>query len=62
MANLNKAAVDQLAFVLPNIDEQRTFLERKARVEMLATIARDNQGRTDLLFTSLQHRAFSGQL
>lgn len=62
MANLNKNAVDELNFALPPIVDQRKFEKAQASVRAMLKMAADSEAKMDRAFSSLQHRAFSGQL
>ncbi|MFF3825619.1 restriction endonuclease subunit S [Streptomyces griseus] len=62
MAGLNMALIKDLPIVLPPISEQRVFVDRvesakKAKAANMAHLAE-----LDALFSSLQHRAFRGEL
>lgn len=52
----------RLSFILPPLDLQRDFARRVAAVEQLKAAHRTSLAEMDTLFTSLQHRAFRGEL
>jgi type I restriction enzyme S subunit len=47
---------------LPPLDLQREFARRISAVENQKTVQRAQQSELNSLFTSLQHRAFRGEL
>lgn len=62
MANLNKGVVDNLTFTLPSLASQAQFAAAREAVVRHRELTTVMSAEADLLFTSLQHRAFSGQL
>lgn len=62
MANLNKAVVDRLSFTLPSLAAQSKFLATQSKVINQAKRWAAGSEMFERLFSSLQHRAFSGQL
>ena len=62
MGGLNMGIIKAMPIVVPPLDLQRTFARRVAGVERLKDQHRTQLAELDTLFTSLQYRAFSGQL
>jgi type I restriction enzyme S subunit len=62
LPNLNSRIVEQLSIPLPPLALQREFARRVAAVEKLKTTQRASLAELDVLFASLQHRAFRGEL
>ena len=60
--NINLALLRNLAVPIPPISLQREFARRVSAAEELKTDQRTSQVELDALFTSLQHRAFQGEL
>ena len=60
--NINLAILRALDLPFPPLDLQREFARRVATVEKLKAAHRDSLAEMDALFTSLQHRAFRGEL
>ncbi|EFQ83461.1 hypothetical protein HMPREF0063_11123 [Aeromicrobium marinum DSM 15272] len=54
--------IEQLEVPLPPRALQEEFVERAARVEAVTAVARQESAAEDLLFASLQSRAFRGEL
>jgi type I restriction enzyme S subunit len=59
---LKKSEFQKLEIIVPPMDLQRDFSNRAQRVARLRLRIVDGAGGIDSLFSSLQHRAFSGQL
>ena len=62
MANLNSSMIEGLKIILPPTDLQLQFSRARAGVDEQMRALQRAAAQTDTLFTSLQHRAFSGQL
>jgi type I restriction enzyme S subunit len=62
VAHLGAARFAAMPFPLPPLDLQREFARRVATVEKLKTAQRAALAELDALFSSLQHRAFRGEL
>ncbi|MBW4616606.1 MAG: restriction endonuclease subunit S [Desmonostoc vinosum HA7617-LM4] len=62
MANLNKTIVSQIPVVLPPLSLQQKFAYHVESVEKLKVAHRASLSELNTLFTSLQHRAFRGEL
>ena len=62
MKNLNSAELGSTTIPVPPIKKQNRFFELLSQIESLSN--KQNLAFTDedLLFSSLQHRAFSGEL
>jgi type I restriction enzyme S subunit len=52
----------ELLFPLPGCRLQEDFANRMADVERTKALLRSSQAELDILFASLQHRAFRGEL
>ncbi|MGY6643797.1 MAG: restriction endonuclease subunit S [Salinarimonas sp.] len=61
-ASLNQKDLKDLTFNLPSMARQRVFSNRLHLLKNKATLLQASIGRLKILFTSLQARAFSGQL
>ena len=61
-SSINQKDVRSLRIVLPPIVEQRRFAQAVQFVATTRSVQRNGEGGTHALFTSLQHRAFTGQL
>ncbi|MGY4282944.1 restriction endonuclease S subunit [Bradyrhizobium sp. LM2.7] len=61
-SSINQGDVRSLRIPLPNMREQLNFLRCTKKIESIKAAAVAGQSRLTLLFSSLQHRAFSGQL
>ena len=59
---LNRSNLDRIPVMLPPLEMQHEFANRIALVEKLKTSHRTSLTELDALFTSLQHRAFRGEL
>jgi type I restriction enzyme S subunit len=59
---LNIRQLGETVVMLPAIDLQREFARRAAAVERLKAAQRASLAELDALFSSLQHRAFRGEL
>ncbi len=59
---LNKKDLAPLEVLLPEIDLQRDFAKQSARLSEVMKLHKRAAGHTEVLFTSLQHRAFRGEL
>jgi len=62
LPNLNRGIVEELAISLPPIELQHEYAHRIAAVEKLKTAHKASLAELDLLFASLQYRAFRGEL
>ncbi|AKB18159.1 restriction endonuclease subunit S [Methanosarcina sp. WWM596] len=62
LPNLNRGIVEELAISLPPIELQHEYAHRIAAVEKLKTAHKASFAELDLLFASLQYRAFKGEL
>ncbi|MFD5648595.1 restriction endonuclease subunit S [Streptomyces sp. NPDC127039] len=60
--NLNLALVREFPVLLPHLDEQREYVRAIAEMEAMRDRYVTHLATLDELFTSLQHRAFSGTL
>jgi len=60
--NINLALLRNLAVPLPTIELQRVFARRVTGLEKLKMAQRAALADMDILFSSLQHRAFRGEL
>ena len=60
--HLNVKELKDLKIPLPPFSLQREFARRVQTIERLKTIHRESLAQLDALFTSLQHRAFRGEL
>lgn len=60
--NLNLSMIREMRLPLPARDAQRSFARRIAIVERSKVAQRASLGEIDHLFSSLQHRAFKGEL
>lgn len=61
-ASINQTDVRSLTSPLPPVHLQTEFAHRAAAVERLKTTQRAHMAELDALFSSLQHRAFRGEL
>ncbi|MHC3429417.1 restriction endonuclease subunit S domain-containing protein [Streptomyces sp. DT18] len=59
---VNQKTMGSVAFALPKIERQREFAQKVCAVEKTLTAHEAHLAALDELFTSLQHRAFSGTL
>lgn len=62
LPNLNRGIVEKLAISLPPLDLQQEFSRRIAAVDRLKIAYKASLVELDELFSSLQHRAFRGEL
>jgi type I restriction enzyme S subunit len=62
LPNLNRGIVENLEVPVPGMSHQRDFANRVEAVEMLKSAQIAALAESDVLFASLQHRAFRGQL
>ena len=62
MKNISQEKVLGISTILPPLPLQREFSKRLMSVENLKTVHQYSLSRLDFLFTSLQHRAFRGDL
>lgn len=62
MPGLNMGIIKSLSFPLPPLDAQAAFAQSISALEDARTRLRKASTELELLFSSLQHRAFSGQL
>ena len=60
--NINTKEISALRIPVPPIELQREFARRVRAVEKLKTAQRASLAELDALFTTLQHRAFRGEL
>ncbi|MCW1754635.1 restriction endonuclease subunit S [Rhizobium acaciae] len=60
--NFSGPGLRRLPFILPPIDEQLRFAQSALRAQSFGSLPKAGADRLDALFSSLQHRAFSGQL
>jgi len=61
-SSINQKDVGGFRLQLPPIQEQRLFAERMTRVEKQAVCQQEHLKGLEILFASLQHRAFRGEL
>ncbi|TLM84012.1 restriction endonuclease subunit S [Pseudarthrobacter sp. NamE2] len=62
MGGLNMGIIKKMPVLLPPLELQHTFANRVAAVERLKELHRKHLTELDVLFVSLQHRAFRGEL
>ncbi|MCR9129622.1 MAG: restriction endonuclease subunit S [Alphaproteobacteria bacterium] len=62
IASINKTQLREFPMLCPPIELQQTFAERIARIVQARRRAEDALVKAQSLFTSLQHRAFAGEL
>ena len=62
MPGLNMGIIKSLLIPLPPIDLQRKFAEMASSIKRMLDSLREAETGSNILFSSLQHRAFSGQL
>jgi type I restriction enzyme, S subunit len=62
LPNLNRGIVENLEVPVPGMNHQRDFANRVEAVERLKSAQIAALAESDVLFASLQHRAFRGQL
>jgi type I restriction enzyme S subunit len=62
LPNLNSRIVEQLEIPLPPFDLQRVFASKFTAIEKTKAAHRASLADLDVLFASLQHRAFRGEL
>ncbi|AXJ09361.1 restriction endonuclease subunit S [Arthrobacter sp. PM3] len=62
MGGLNMGIIKKMPVKLPPLELQQTFAARVAAVERLKETHRKHLSELDMLFASLQHRAFKGEL
>ncbi len=62
IASINKTQLRSLPVRVPSIDVQRVFVARVDTTTRITTNFRRHFARLDSLFTSLQHKAFNGEL
>ncbi len=60
--NINIPSLSAISFPLPPLALQQEFADRIGAIEALKTQHRQSLAKMDLLFASLQHRAFRGEL
>lgn len=60
--NFSGPGLRRLPFLLPPLELQRTFGARVAEIDKLKVQHRAHLAKLDMLFASLQHRAFRGEL
>jgi type I restriction enzyme, S subunit len=61
-AKLTQGQLNCVPLMVPPITVQRVFADRIHRIELMLNLFRKSMNDLDALFTSLQHRAFAGQL
>jgi type I restriction enzyme S subunit len=59
---LKKSAFESIEIPVPPMSAQQAFAQRASAVENLKVAQRASQAKLDLLFASLQDRAFRGEL
>ena len=62
MLNLSSKSLNRLEIKLPSLEEQVSICDKLDGIEKLKSDVRNALKITDELFTSLQHKAFSGEL
>lgn len=62
MPGLNMGLIKAIEFPLPPLGLQQAFAARVTEIRKLSRAHRAHAAKLDLLFTSLQHRAFRGEL
>jgi type I restriction enzyme, S subunit len=62
MKNISQEKVFGISTICPPIEIQKEFTKRLTTVEKVRAVCRASAKETDALFTSLQHRAFQGEL
>lgn len=62
MGGLNMGIIKKMPVRVPPLELQQTFATRVAAVERLKETHRQHLAELDILFASLQHRAFKGEL
>lgn len=62
LQNLNRGIVEELTISLPPIELQREFVHCIAVIEKLKASHKASLAELDELFSSLQYRAFRGEL
>ncbi len=62
MPNLNKSIVGQIPIPLPSLLFQKKFIKRLEAVDQLKAAHRESLSQLEVLFGSLQSRAFQGEL
>lgn len=62
IASINKSQLSEFPVVIPSMDEQMSFARRTQSTQRTKEISVVVGAKIDALFSSLQHRAFSGQL
>lgn len=60
--NFSGPGLRRLPFILPPIDEQLRFAQSALRAQRFGSLPKAGVDKLDTLFSSLQHRVFSGQL
>ncbi len=60
--HLNVKDLKALKIPVPPLEDQQSFAALASKIEQLKTAQRTSSGCLDALFTSLQHRAFRGEL
>ncbi len=59
---VSKAVVARIELFVPPFDLQSQFAQRVVALERVRSVQREGRGQLDALFTSVQHRAFRGEL
>ncbi|MCT9932027.1 hypothetical protein N5079_17640 [Planotetraspora sp. A-T 1434] len=62
MSNISKAKLASVEIEIPPLSRQQAFAERVAVVDRIRSSQRSHLSELDALFTSMQHRAFRGEL
>ena len=62
MLNLSSKSFDKIFVRLPNLELQREYVVAKARIKSQISVVESGMKQTSALSTSLQHRAFRGEL
>ena len=62
ITRLTLAKIKAAKFAIPPINKQRDFAERMNRIGCLRDKSVQGSERCNLIFASLQHRAFAGEL
>lgn len=62
IASINKTQLSEFPVIVPPLDKQRLFVERAKAVSIVAAHQSSLANHIKTLFSSLQHRAFAGEL
>jgi len=60
--NLNLSLIKEIEIPLPRLDDQRIFVDRFRKIEIVSEMRQKSIAKGDGLFSALQNLAFSGQL